>query len=148
MLRAARWKCRIQKITKNSPSGHHRTTLSGYNFATKACIDNRKKLVKQQYLLHMSLQYGELWPTSGGDHFVSLGHPSNFQRVSRFGNVTARHSSIGRQSNFVALSRVRHLYSEERPSHWALAHILVVVELDDRCKIIKDKALVIKEMCL
>jgi len=24
-----------------------------------------KKLVKQQYLLHMSLQYGELRPTSG-----------------------------------------------------------------------------------
>jgi len=30
---------------------HHRTTLSGYIFGTKACIDNRKKLVKQQYLL-------------------------------------------------------------------------------------------------
>ena len=26
-----------------SPSGHHRTTLSGQIFATKACIDNRKK---------------------------------------------------------------------------------------------------------
>jgi len=35
--------------------------LSGYIFATKARIDNRKKkLVKQQYLLHMSSQYGEL----------------------------------------------------------------------------------------
>jgi len=28
---------------KKSPSGHHRTTLSGYIFATKACINNRKK---------------------------------------------------------------------------------------------------------
>jgi len=37
----------------------HHTTLSGYIFATKACIDNRKKLVKQQYLLLVSLQYGE-----------------------------------------------------------------------------------------
>jgi len=35
-----------QKITKKSPSGHHRTTLSGYIFATKAHIDNQKKLVK------------------------------------------------------------------------------------------------------
>jgi len=34
-----------------------------------------KKLFKQQYLLHMSSQYGELRPTSGWDHFVSLGHP-------------------------------------------------------------------------
>ena len=34
-------------------SGHRRTTLSGYIFATKARIDNRKKPVKQQYLLHI-----------------------------------------------------------------------------------------------
>jgi len=27
---------------KNWPSGYHRTTLPGYIFATKACIDNRK----------------------------------------------------------------------------------------------------------
>jgi len=42
-----------------------------YNFVglylrTKARIDNRKKkLVKQQYLRHMSSQYSELGPTSG-----------------------------------------------------------------------------------
>jgi len=52
-------------IAKKSPSGHHHTTLSGYMFATKAHIDNRKKVAKQQYLLHMSPQYGELRPTSG-----------------------------------------------------------------------------------
>ena len=46
--------------SKNSPSGHHRTTLSGYILTSKAYIDNRKKLVKQQYLPHMSSQYGEL----------------------------------------------------------------------------------------
>jgi len=35
--------------------------LSGYIFATKARIDNRKKkLVKQQCLPNMSSQYGEL----------------------------------------------------------------------------------------
>jgi len=33
------------KVAKNSPSGHHRTTLSGCIFATKAYIDNRKKLL-------------------------------------------------------------------------------------------------------
>jgi len=32
-----------KKIAKNLPSGHHRTTLSGYIFATKACIDSREK---------------------------------------------------------------------------------------------------------
>jgi len=35
-----------------------------------------KKHVKQQYLLYMSPQYGELRLTSGWDRFVSLGHPS------------------------------------------------------------------------
>jgi len=50
-----------KKIAKNRHlGGHHRTTLSGYIFATKAHIDNRKKLVKQRYVLHMSPQYGEL----------------------------------------------------------------------------------------
>ena len=53
------------KKSQKSPSGHHRTTLSGYIFVTKAHIDNRKKLIKQQYLLHASVQYGELRPTSG-----------------------------------------------------------------------------------
>jgi len=32
-----------KKVAKKSPSGYHRTTLSGYIFATKARIDNRKK---------------------------------------------------------------------------------------------------------
>jgi len=65
VLHAASRKCETQIIAKNSTSGHHCTTLSGYIFATKAHIDSRKKLVKQQYLPHMSLQYGGLQPTSG-----------------------------------------------------------------------------------
>jgi len=67
LKRAARGSLKIQdakKIAKNSPSGHHRTTFSGYILAT-AHIDNRKRLVKQHCLPHMSLQYGELRPTSG-----------------------------------------------------------------------------------
>ena len=36
-----------------------------YIFITKAHIDNRKKLVKQQYVIQMSPQHGELRPTSG-----------------------------------------------------------------------------------
>jgi len=84
-----------------------------------------KKLVKQQYLLHMSSQYGELWPTSVCYLLASLGHPSKFQWVSRLGSVTARHSSSGRQPNFAVLNRGRHLYSARWPSRWALAHILL-----------------------
>jgi len=32
---------------------------------TKACIDNREKLRKQQYFLHMHSQYSERRPTNG-----------------------------------------------------------------------------------
>jgi len=37
----------MQKLRKKIAIAHHRTTLSGYIFAAKARIDNRKKLVKQ-----------------------------------------------------------------------------------------------------
>ena len=58
-----------------------------------------EKSVKHQYLPHMLLQYCELRPTNSWDLLASLGHPSKFQRVSRLGSVTARHSSSGRQPN-------------------------------------------------
>jgi len=54
---------------------------------------------------------------------IGLGHPCKFQRVSRLGSVTTRHSSSGRQPKFAALNRVCRLYSAGRPSRWALAHI-------------------------
>jgi len=43
-----------KKSRQKSPSRHHRTTLSGHIFATRACIDNRKKIAKQRYLLYKS----------------------------------------------------------------------------------------------
>jgi len=48
-------------------------------------------------------------------------------------SVTARHSSSGREPNFAAFSRGRHLYSAGRPSRWASAHILVMAALRSRC---------------
>jgi len=59
-----------------------------------------KKLVKWQYLLHMSSQYSELQPTSSWDRFRSLQHPCKFQRVSHLGFITAQTSLNGRQPNF------------------------------------------------
>jgi len=55
--------------------------------------------------------------------FGEFGEPLQISTVSRLGSVTARHSSSGRQPNFAALNRGRHLYSAGRPSRWALAHI-------------------------
>ena len=143
MLHAARWKYRTQKSRQKSPSGHHRTTLSGYIFATKACIDNRKNMLSSNISStcpRNRMNFGPLmaeivslvWGTPSG----SLRHSCKFQRVSRLGSVTARHSSSGRQPNFAALNRGRHLYSAGRPSRWALAHIssfILFISFTSRC---------------
>ena len=100
VLHADRWKYRTQKWRKKSPYAHNNTILLGCFLATKALIDNRKKHVKQQYLLHMSSQYGERWSTNGWNLLASLGHPSKFQRVSRLAFVTAATSLNRGQPNF------------------------------------------------
>ena len=99
---------------KKSPSGHHRTTSSAISSQLRHVSTIGKKLVKQQYLLHMSAQYGELRPTSGWDRSGSLGHPCKFQRVSRLGSLTAR-TLVGGVNQTAALNRERHLYSAGRP---------------------------------
>jgi len=124
VLHEARWKYRTQK----SPNIRHMGTIAQLCQATSSKLRHVSTigLVKQRYHPHMSSQYGELWPTIGGDLFGSLEHPSKFQRVSRLGSITARHSSGGRQPNFVELNKGRHLYSAGRLSRCALAHILVM----------------------
>ena len=84
---------------KKSPSAHHRTTISSQRRHVPISTIG-KRLVKQQYLLHMSSQYRELRPTIGRDRLVSLGHSIKFQRVSRLGFVTALTSLNGSQPNF------------------------------------------------
>ena len=96
-----------------------------------------KKLVKQQYLPHKCSQYGEFWPTSGSDLLASLGHPCKFQRVSCLGSVYEWHSSSGRQPNFAALNRGRHLCLAGRTSRWALAHISSCLRLCHLCMLIR-----------
>ena len=64
---------------KQSPSGHHRTTLSGHIFATKARIDNRKKNpVKQQYLPYMSHNMVNFGPLAAEIFSLVWGTPGNF----------------------------------------------------------------------
>jgi len=66
------------KIAQNLPSRHHCTTLSGYIVATKACIDNRKKLLNSSIsstCIHNMVNFSPLWA-----QIVSLvwGTPANF----------------------------------------------------------------------
>ena len=101
----ARSKYRTQKLAKNL-SGCVSSQLRQYP-------QFEKKLVKQQYLLHMFWQYGELRPISGWDWFSCLEHPSKFQRVSRLGFFTAATSLNGGQPSFarcVAVSWAGTLY--------------------------------------
>ena len=101
VLHAACWKYSMQKWRKKSPSAHHCTTLSGCIFAIKACIDNQKKLVRQQYLLHMSPHYtANFDPLTSETGSGVLEHPSKFQRVSHLAFVTAATSLTGGQPNF------------------------------------------------
>jgi len=136
VLHAARWKCRTQKLTKKWPSGHHRTTSSGYIFATKAHIDNRKKPVNQQYLptcRYNMVNFGLL-----AAEIVSLvwGTPANFNGFRVLAALL--HDTVcvvvarGRQRNFAALNRGRHLCSAGRSSRWTLAQILVMAGLWNR----------------
>jgi len=112
---------------KNDAKNHHLGTIPQLcrviSLQLRHVSTIGKKFVKQQYLLHMSPQYGELRPTSGWDRFGSLGHPIYFQQLPHLGSFTARQSSSERQPNFAVLNRGRQLCSAGRPSRWALAHI-------------------------
>jgi len=100
VLQAACWKYRMQKLCKKSPSEHHRTTFRAISSQLRHVSTIGKELIKQQYLFRMSLQYGELRPSNGGDRLAGLGHPIIFQRVSRLGFVTAATVLSGSQPNF------------------------------------------------
>jgi len=89
---------------KNYAKNHHLRTIAQLCLAMSSQLRHMstigKKLVKRQYLLHISSQYGELRPTNGWDLLASLGNPSKFQWVSHLGFVTAPTSLIGGQLNF------------------------------------------------
>jgi len=127
VLHVARWKYRTQKWRKKwrkkSSSGHHRTTFSGYIFATKACIDNRKKNFSSSNISstcpHNMVNFDPL-----AAEIISgvWGTPAT---VNGFRVLAALLHGMcsGRQPNFAALNRGRHLCSAGQSSRWALAHI-------------------------
>jgi len=69
----------MQKSLQKSPSGHHRTTLSGYIFATKIHVDNRKKNLLSSNISstcpHNMVNMGPLAAEIGP---VVWGTPANF----------------------------------------------------------------------
>ena len=99
---AVRGSVKIQnsKIAPKSPSAHHRTTLSSCIFATKACIDNRQKLLNgnisicPQNMLNFSPLTAEIcWRV--------WGTPANFNGCRVLAPLLAAPTSLnGRQPNF------------------------------------------------
>ena len=123
MLLAARCKYGTQKTRQKSPSGHHRTILSGYIFATTAHIDNRKKNLLSSNVSstcpHNMMNFGLL-----AAEILSLvwGTPANFNGFRVLAALLHGTLVVG-VSQTAAFNRWRHLYSAGRPSGWALAHI-------------------------
>jgi len=68
--------------SKKSQKIHHVRTIAqicrAISLQLRQVSTIGKKIVKQQYLFHISSQYGELRPTSGCDQFGCLGYPSKF----------------------------------------------------------------------
>jgi len=81
VLHVARRQCKTQKIVKNSPSGHHRTNLSGYIFGTKSrCINNQKNLLNNNTSPHVL----KIWWTSAQQYL-----PTCPQNMVNFSPLTA-----------------------------------------------------------
>ena len=125
MLHAARCKCRTQKKSPKSPSGHHRTTLSGYIFATKACIDNRKNLVSSNISPTCPHNTPKFGPLAAEICWRVWGTPTNFNWFRVLAALLHGTLVVG-VSQTAALNRGCHLYSAGRPSLWALAHVPVM----------------------
>jgi len=114
------------KIAKNSPSAHHRTTLLGYIFTTKARIDNRKKNLPNSNVFptrpHNMVNFS---PLAAEIRWQVWGTPANFHGFPVLAALLHGTLVVGVSQTFAALNRGRHLYSAGRPSRWALAYILL-----------------------
>jgi len=111
-----------KKIAKNWLSGHHRTTLSGYIFTTKACIDSRKNLLNSSIsptCPHNMVNFGPLMAEIGSRVW---GTPANFSGFHILAALLHGTLVVG-VSQTLRQWTARHLYLAGWPSRWALAHI-------------------------
>jgi len=92
---------------KNVVKNRHLGTIAQLRRAISSQLRHvwtiRKKLVKQQYHLHMSSQYGELGPLAA--EIVLLVYPGNFNGFRVLAALLHCTLVVGLQPNFAALSR-------------------------------------------
>jgi len=115
---------------KNSPSGHHRTTLSGYIFAAiysqlRHVSTIEKNLLSSNISSTCPHNLANVGPLTAEIGSVVWGTPANFNGFHILSALRHGTLVVG-VSQTAALNRGRHLYSAGRPSRWALAHILVI----------------------
>jgi len=74
---------------KKSPFGHHRTSLIGYIFATKACIDNRENVLNNHISSTCPRNMDNFGPLTAEMYWRVWSTPTNFNRlISRLGFIT------------------------------------------------------------
>jgi len=135
VLQVARWKYRTQNLAKKSPSGHHCTTLSGYIFAIKARIDNRKKNLLSSNIstcLHNMVNFIGHKPNcvalNRGHHLYSAGRPSRWALAhilftDYFGGPCR---AIGPLRAFVSLQTVTFKRNDRWPRYWTCSFTLTL----------------------
>jgi len=100
-----------RKNRQKLPSAHHRTTLSACIFATKACIDNRKKLIKHQYLLHMSHNMVNFGPLPAEIFLRVWGTPANFNGFRVLASSLQRRRSMEAVKTLQMFGRLLNVYT-------------------------------------
>jgi len=119
----------VGPLTAETGSGVWGTPANFNRFRVLASLLHRRRSMEVNQTLH------DVWPCTGLVHCIYIFMGSCLLRefcqvhsslCAPCGSITACHSSSGRQPNFAALSRGRHLYLARQPSHWASAHILLI----------------------
>jgi len=123
VLHTARWKYRMQK----SPKIHHLGTIAQLCravFATKARIDNRRKMLNSNISPTCPYNMMNFVPLAAEMGSLVWATPANFNGFRVLAPLL--HGTLVVGANETAtLNRGCHLYSAGRPSLWAMDHILV-----------------------
>jgi len=88
------WKCRMQKNRQKSPSGHHRTNLSGHIFAIKARMDNQKKLLNSNISSTCPHNMANFDPLTAEIDLPVWGTPANFNQFRVLASLLQRRRSL------------------------------------------------------
>ena len=121
VLHAARWNTGRKKL----PSGCHHTNLSGYIFATKALIDNRKNLLSSNISSrrsHNMVNFGSLASEIGP---VVWGTPANFSGFCILAALLHGTPVVGVSQTLRRWTEGTTYIWQDGHHVWALAHILV-----------------------